>query len=92
MIFKVHSNSNHCVILGFLYILLTWGTSSKHLPSCFFETLAENLLEKKAELKMLSKSLCWAPRGDCQGLRIMGTQQTVIAVGDTVCPTDLTQI
>lgn len=29
--------------------------------------------------------------GDFQNSHVVGTQQTVIAVGDTVCPTDLTQ-
>lgn len=33
--------------LTFLWVPLTWGTSSTHFPSCFLATLVPNSLEKK---------------------------------------------
>lgn len=80
--------------LIFLWVPLTWGTSSTHLPSCFLATLVPNSLEKKKRESSFKSSTSnfgdlWV--GDLQGLHVVGTQCTVVAVGDTVRTTDLLQ-
>lgn len=74
-----------------LQVPLTWGTSSTHLPSCFLATWVPYSLGEGAELNPLPIHP-WGSGGDTgHGSHVVGTQGTVVAVGDAVSATDLTQ-